>query len=302
MVSSFGKKSQKKESELSFSLYLKGFLMGLCDLVPGISGGTIAFITGIYERLVRAVHNISPVNVYEFFLAFFSRDWKKCKEILQSRFDIFFLLILFAGIGTAIFTGAKVVEYLLLTYEEYVLTFFVGLILASSKAIYDETGRQHNKVNLSFFAFGFVLGLLLLFLSPSQGASVSLLYVFLGGFLAISAMFLPGISGSFILLIMGLYETVLSAVNHVASEYVILLAFALGAVCGVFVISRVITWLFEHYRFQTLYLLLGLVLGCIFIPLSSIVRDFVFSVGSVLLLLFLVLLGMGSVFAVKKFA
>lgn len=235
-------------------------------------------------------------------MAFFSRDWKKCKEILQSRFDIFFLLILFAGIGTAIFTGAKVVEYLLLTYEEYVLTFFVGLILASSKAIYDETGRQHNKVNLSFFAFGFVLGLLLLFLSPSQGASVSLLYVFLGGFLAISAMFLPGISGSFILLIMGLYETVLSAVNHVASEYVILLAFALGAVCGVFVISRVITWLFEHYRFQTLYLLLGLVLGCIFIPLSSIVRDFVFSVGSVLLLLFLVLLGMGSVFAVKKFA
>jgi putative membrane protein len=177
-----------KENKVDLYIFLKGMLMGICDLIPGISGGTIAFITGIYERLIVAVKNFSGKNIFILIQLLFKFKFSKFYDKLKSM-DFFFLLVLVLGILSAILAGSKLVNYLLEFYFSYLMAFFLGLIVASLKIIYSHIDN-HNFYDRVFIIIGFIFGFSLRVLSSSQLENPNLIYVFFGGFVAISAMFL----------------------------------------------------------------------------------------------------------------
>ena len=239
-----------------FSIFLKGMLMGICDLVPGISGGTIAFITGIYERLMNAIKGFSPKLITSNF-----------KEEVK-KLDLRFLIFLFLGIISSILLGARIIESLLENYYARTLSFFIGLIVASSFILFHNI-KRHEVSEYLWGLMGLIIGFGLIFLSPNE-MSISNAYLFLGGLIAISAMFLPGISGSFILLIMGLYEPILSMLGEISLNIYSLGVFILGMIFGAFVISRIIAYLFKKDKNKTLYFLLGLVIGALGVPVMKV--------------------------------
>ena len=257
--------------------------MGICDLIPGISGGTIAFITGIYERLINAVKGFS-------FDTLIKRDFKKL--------DLGFLFFLLLGIISAILIGSRGIKYLLENYLSYTLMFFMGLILASSFIIF-ESIKNHKAWNVFFGLIGLIVGLSFGFLNPVN-SEPSFAYVFFGGFVAISAMFLPGISGSFILLIMGLYEFIIELLNDVIGNFGYLFVFGIGMLFGAFFISRVISFLFNKDKCKTLYFLLGLVIGALVIPIRRVIESGV-DFKEIPILGFLFLIGILVVLGVRSF-
>ena len=262
--------------------------MGVCDLIPGISGGTIAFITGIYSRLIDAVKSFSPKLFYDIFTYPIHRRRDSLKEDIK-KLDLLFLLVLMLGIISAFLAGARVIKFVLSDYYAYTLSFFIGLILASSKVIFSHI-QNHDIKNVSFGLLGFMLGLALCILVPLT-VTPTLGYVFLGGFFAVSAMFLPGISGAFILLIMGLYEFMINVLNDIPNNISYFLLFIIGALLGAFSISRIISFLFKRNRCRTLYVLLGLVIGALSTPLKKILQTASFQVSSVFVMVFWFLLG-----------
>jgi putative membrane protein len=274
--------------ENKISIFLKGFLMGVCDLIPGISGGTIAFITGIYTRLIDAVTNFSPKLFYDIFTYPIHKQRDRLKEDIK-KLDLLFLLVLMLGIGSALMVGSRIIKFLLMDYFAYTLSFFIGLILASSKIIFNHI-QNHNIKNISFGFLGIALGLMLSMLVPLK-VTPTLGYVFLGGFFAVSAMFLPGISGAFILLIMGLYEFMINVLNDISSNLSYFLLFIAGALSGAFCISRIISFLFKKNKCKTLYVLLGLVIGALSTPLKKILQIASFQISNVVIMVFWLLLG-----------
>ena len=271
-------------------LYLKGVFMGICDVIPGISGGTIAFITGIYFQLISSI-NAFPKLVPKKFNWLRKRNKESWKELLRGIKDLNlpFLITLFAGIGTAILLGSRLIKYLLGTYEAYTLTFFIGLILSSTAIIYSHI-ETHKPANKLYGAIGLLLGISLAILVPADIA-ITLPYIFFGGFISIVAMFLPGISGSFILLIMGLYESLLDALHSPFQNIHIIIVFGIGAVLGALTIAKIIDYIFRKDKCRALYILAGLVIGALIIPLLKVagaVEAFTPSVVS-LLGLFLIL-------------
>ncbi|MBW2966406.1 DUF368 domain-containing protein [Candidatus Woesearchaeota archaeon] len=283
------------------SLFLKGVLMGICDIIPGISGGTIAFITGIYSRLINAVKSFSLKLVIDFFNYLFRRN-KESLNLLKDdirKLDLVFLITLGIGIGAAILIGSRIISFLLKEYFVYTISFFIGLILASSKNIYDKIERHHTK-NKLFGIFGLIIGVYLSLVIPAN-ITPSFLYVFLGGFLAISAMFLPGISGAFILLILGLYKFILDALHNILDNISVFIVFGLGAGLGAFTISRIISFLFRKDRCKTLYVLLGLVVGCLSIPIKKVYESKgSWNLLSMIIVLIFLILGFLSARAVSK--
>lgn len=241
-------------------VFAKGLVMGACDLVPGVSGGTIAFITGIYERLIRAVKNLSWGLLREAIT-----HWKHPKGLADclKRADIPFLIVLGTGIGTAILLGSRGIAYLLEHHTSATLSFFIGLILASTNTIIRHIKWTRTAAITSLA--GLLAGIIIAFLSPTS-IIPTLPYLTLSGFLAISAMFLPGISGSFILLILGVYEYLLNSLHEI--NIAAIASFMLGAGIGVLAISRAITWLFNKNKNATLSTLLGLVIGSLGVPLK----------------------------------
>ncbi len=272
--------------------------MGICDLIPGISGGTIAFITGIYTRLIDAVKNISPKLIYDIFTYPINKKSDSLKEGIK-KLDLIFLLTLVLGIISAFLTGSRVIKFFLQEYYAYTLSFFIGLILVSSKTIFEHI-QEHSIKNFALCFLGFILGLMTsivghLTVSPSLG------YVFLGGFCAVSAMFLPGISGAFILLIMGLYEFMIKVLNDVRNNISYLLVFIAGALLGALSISRVISFLFKKNKCSTLYMLLGLVIGALSTPLRKIIETASFQISHVLIMVLWLLLGVSSVVLIRSY-
>ncbi len=251
-----------------YNTFLKGVLMGTCDIIPGISAGTIAFITGIYERLINAIKSFSVPFLYDLVLLPFRKEDERRFRDEVKKLDLGFLLSLGAGILTAIFLLSRIMSFLLENYFVFTMVFFVGLILASAKTIFEHIERHHG-LNSVVGLIGLVVGISLVFLIPIS-AEPSLLYVFLGGFLAVSAMLLPGVSGSFVLLVLGLYEFILNVINNLFGNLKYVTVFVLGAIGGMYVMSRVISFLFRKDKSKTLYLLLGLVLGSLSVPLRGI--------------------------------
>lgn len=263
--------------------------MGISDLIPGISGGTIAFITGIYERLINAIKNITPKNYFNYFITILTNDKKK-RIKLTKKLDIIFLTTLFLGIATSILLGAKLISYLYQNYTSYLLVFFLGLIISSVKIIHNEIDN-HTKNNFVFLTIGILIGLSFLFILPKDILSPSKIQIAFGGFFAIMALFLPGISGSFILLILGLYEHVIGYVKDIKTQYLNLIPFAIGALFGVYVISRIISYLFQKDKSKTLYTLLGLVIGSLSVLIQKIVLNTQFNIKTSSTLILILIIG-----------
>jgi len=287
---------------MKFVIYLKGILMGICDLIPGISGGTIAFITGIYARLITAVKSFSLILAKNLFLYSVNRDNKSRLTLKESikKLDLGFLIILFAGIGTSLLLGSRIIDHLLEKYTAFTLSFFIGLILASSLIIYKKI--DNHKINNVVFGFiGLILGVVIAFVAPVS-VTPTLPYIFLGGFLSISAMFLPGISGAFILLIMGIYRFMIGILKNLFENLLYFFVFSFGAILGAITISRVIVFLFKKDKSKTLYVLLGLVVGALSLPIKSIIKEtLVIEFWNILILIFCFIVGIILVTLVTKF-
>lgn len=262
----------------SIRLFLKGMAMGAADTVPGVSGGTIAFITNIYEELIFSIQACNLSALKTLFKDGFKAAWKQINGN--------FLLTLFVGIISSAVLFANIVGFLLANYEGYVMSFFVGLILASSLYIWKQIHASGWLSYCLFFA-GVLLAVLLNYI-PEGEAQTSILFIFVSGAIAICAMILPGISGAFILLLLGAYESVLQAVRTI--DISILLSFILGCIVGLISFSNLLAYLLGHWRQQTLTFLLGVLLGSIYTiwpeQLSS--AEFSFSFLAIFLVLALI--------------
>jgi len=279
--------------------FLKGLLMGICDAIPGISGGTIAFITGIYERLINAIKGFSPAFFYSLILFIVGRGNKEEFKKNLKAVDLGFLIALLSGILIALILLSRVMSFLLGAYFSFTMAFFVGLILASAKVIFDHIERHHT-TNTMFMLVGLAIGISLAFFIPAS-VDPSVWYVFLGGFLAISAMVLPGISGAFILLLLGIYRFMLNVIIDFPEKLNYLAAFAVGALVGLFTISRVVSWLFKKDKSKTLYFLLGLVIGGLSVPLRGVFGN-IFNVMSATQHAALFILGVLAATLIKQLA
>ena len=244
------------QEKTSFSLVLKGMAMGIAEVIPGVSGGTIAFITGIYERLINSIKAVGPGLIGDF-----KRDGIKG---MWNSLDGNFLVLLVGGMVLGIGIGVFGVTSLLETQPEILWAFFFGLIIASSIYIGKQITQWSIKEILAVI-IGAIVAYLLCSLSPAQGSS-NPLFIVLCGAIAISALILPGISGSFMLLIMGMYSFIVPNVKNALStlewdSIQILLLFATGCVIGLMTFSRVLSWTFKNYKNITLATMTGFIIG-----------------------------------------
>ncbi|ABV35649.1 protein of unknown function DUF368 [Shewanella sediminis HAW-EB3] len=230
-------------------IYLKGMAMGAADVVPGVSGGTIAFITGILDTLLESIRRINPTII----------KVVKEKGIKGAFMHINgpFLVCVFGGILTSIFTLSKVISYLLVTHPVPVWSFFFGLILISVVHMLKQV-KSFSMVRVVLFGLGVLFAWGITMLNPIS-LEMTYLNVFIGGSIAICAMLLPGISGSFILLLLGLYPSVLAAAKNL--DITVLAIFASGCVAGLLTFSHLLSALLRKYHDATLIFLTGLMLG-----------------------------------------
>ena len=230
-------------------VFLRGVAMGAADVVPGVSGGTVALITGIYATLIRS---LGAIDVEFFQLAFKLKIAAAWQHVNGN-----FLLTLFAGIAVSLFSLAKIITFALETYPEPVYAFFIGLVLASSLLLW----RDILPMRASSF-FWLILGAAFMWgvseLRPMNVEATPLI-LFGGGAIAICAMILPGISGSFLLLMMGLYPVVLGAIDSL--DFATLAIFAAGCLVGLLSFVRVLSWLLLHYRNHLMAFLVGVLLA-----------------------------------------
>ena len=236
---------------------VKGVCMGAADVIPGVSGGTIAFMMGIYDKLLASISSINT----EAFRLVFKGDFKAFWKHINGSF----LLSLIIGIGFSILSLAKVMTYLLAHHPIQTWAFFFGLIVASSIFILKDIENWDVQSGLMLVA-GIVLGVIICTLSPTQTPD-ALWFIFLCGAIAICAMILPGISGSFILLILGKYEFIMGTINeltagvNVGHNLGVLAIFAIGAVIGIISFSKFLHWLMGKWHKETLLVLAGFIIG-----------------------------------------
>lgn len=239
---------ESRKSRL-LGIYVRGIAMGAADVVPGVSGGTIAFITGIYDELIDSIKGISPRILM---------TWKN--DGLQAAWQQVngnFLLVLVLGIATSILSLSRLISYLLEAYPLLVWSFFFGLIVASSLHMIKQI-KQWDWVLVLIVALGCCIAIGITQLKPAALNPQWYTYA-LAGSIAICAMILPGISGSFILLLMGMYSHILNAVRQF--DWLALGATALGAGIGILCFSHVLSWLLHRYHDRILALLTGFLLG-----------------------------------------
>lgn len=232
----------------TFLLFAKGIAMGAADVVPGVSGGTVAFITGIYDELLRSIASV-PAALMLFLRGRIVEAWKAANAT--------FLLVLLLGIMTSVISLARLITYLLAEHPIPVWSFFFGLILVSTHLVVREIQRWNVSRVLSLF-LGAAFAYWITVASPLQ-LGHDPLSLFLAGAIAICAMILPGISGSFILVLLGLYSYVLTAVKGL--DLAVLLVFASGCVVGLVSFAGILRWLLTHWRDLTLAFLTGLMIG-----------------------------------------
>ena len=260
-------------------LFLKGLLMGSADIIPGISGGTIALITGIYDDLVFTIKSIDPRFLVYPFLALYDRDYlKKTKKTFFS-IDFEFLLPLVFGIATAFLVLAQIIHFMLANYDIYVYSFFLGLIIASAAILYIRMEKR-NLLYLIPLTLGILLAYVFLSLSEIQ-LNHSLPVIFVSGIVSICAMILPGISGAFIMLLLGQYNYMINALK--SFSVIPITVYLAGAVMGIIAFSHVLSFLIKRYRFVTLSFLIGIMIGGLKRPLDRLlICSNLFSVSTIL--------------------
>ncbi len=245
-----------KKQVFSLATALKGMAMGIAEVIPGVSGGTIAFITGIYERLINTIKAFGP----ELFAALKSGGIKAGWQAVNGNF----LLSLVSGMVIGIGVGVFGVTHLLENYPVLLWAFFFGLIIASAVYIGKQV-PQWKVTEIMALLVGVGIAYWITVAVPAEGTE-ALWFVFISGAIAISALLLPGISGSFILLLLGMYTFIIPTVKEAlktleGDKLLILVVFAAGCAAGLVTFSRILSWTFKHFQTPTLALLTGFMLG-----------------------------------------
>lgn len=231
------------------SVFLKGLAMGAANVIPGVSGGTIALITGIYERLINAIKRCDVTAAKLVFTGRFKQAWQ--------HIDGQWLSVLLVGVAASIFSLARLFEFLLVNHEQYTMAFFFGLILLSIVFVARRV-TSWGPASVSALLVGILIAVAVATLAPAS-ENDSTVYIFICGVLAISSMILPGLSGSFVLILMGNYALVLGAISTLSLH--ILIPLALGCGFGLIAFSHVLAWVFKRYADATLALMTGFVIG-----------------------------------------
>lgn len=259
---------------------LKGMAIGVSNIIPGVSGGTMAVVLGLYDKLISSINNIF-------------KDFKN---------NFIFLLQIGIGAGLGILLFSKLLSYLLNTYSNQTNFFFIGLILGSCPLLFNKAREKKSRpVDYICFVIGFGILALMAIFKDVEGTSAIIrelsgsvfLQLTLAGIVAAAAMILPGLSGSFILLLMGLYNTIVTAVSEL--NVMLLIPVAIGVIIGIVSMTKVIGWLFEKYTQQTYFFILGLVLASIF----SIYPGFAFNMTGVISIVTLII-GFGCAYAIGR--
>ena len=281
--------------------------VGLANIIPGVSGGTIALITGIFERLINSIKSFG-IGTLKLFLR------GKFKEFAKVT-DLYFLVTLFGGVITAIVLLAKIFDFLFTQYPVYIWSFFFGLILASVYFVGNTVEKWNPTVILSFI-LGTIIAIMFTFLTPAT-QNDNFFYLILCGVVAVCSMILPGLSGSFVLILMGNYQLVaIDAINN--RDLDILFPVIIGAIGGLVAFSHLLSWVFSKYKDQTIAILTGFILGSLGIiwpwktPINEIFGDKVKVIGydyfwpdlnmEFLIAIVIILIGIISIWIMEKSA
>lgn len=230
-------------------LTLKGCAMGMADVVPGVSGGTIAFITGIYEELVESIRSVDLGALKLLATGRFSAFWR--------RINGSFLFSVLLGVAVSILSLARLMTYLLTHHPIEIWSFFFGLIVASALLVSRQVGKWNWRTVLSL-AVGVAVAWWITVVSPAETPN-DWWFILLSGAIAICAMILPGISGAFILLLLGKYHYIMQAVGDL--NIPVILVFVAGAIAGIISFSHLLSWLLKHWHDCTIALLMGFMIG-----------------------------------------
>jgi putative membrane protein len=255
-------------------LFIKGIGMGAADIIPGVSGGTIALITGIYEELIEAIRSINLRFILYFFRGFVEKVYfKKSKEFLfEIRFK--FLISVALGIGIAFLVLANILGWLLDQYTSYTYAFFFGLILSSAVFVYKTSKIVIDSKTVFSLIIGILLGLIIVGLEAIQ-AEHSFFIVFIAGIITFCAMILPGLSGAFVLLVLGQYDFMLGVLRRMThldfSSVWFAIIYIIGGIIGLLAFSRMLSFLLKSYRMVTLSFIVGLMIGALRKPAEVIV-------------------------------
>ena len=247
-------------------LFIKGMAIGIANIIPGVSGGTIALITKIYEKLICSLKSFD-IKALKLLISFDFRE-------LIKHTNLYFLLAVFAGCITSVFGIANFFKLLFANYPILIWAFFFGLILASVYSV-GKRIKRWSSPNIIALIIGTIIAISLSFITPTTENS-NLFFIFICGIIGISGMMLPGLSGSFILILLGNYEllmvTVLAELN-----YLLLAVFLIGAVVGLLSFSHILSWLFKHHKNRILSLLTGFILGSLSLiwPWKKILKSIV---------------------------
>jgi len=230
--------------------FIKGIAIGIANIIPGVSGGTIALITNIFERLINSIKafDIKAAKLI------FSGNWKA----FVAKTDFYFLVTLFLGVGVAIISLARLFDFLFHNYPVYIWAYFFGLVLASIYYV-GKTVEQWKVSVIVAFAVGTVFALGISLINPATSNS-NFFYLILCGVVAICSMILPGLSGSFVLILMGNYQLIaIDAINN--RDFSVIVPVGIGAIVGLISFSHVLSWVFKRYKDQTIATLTGFILG-----------------------------------------
>jgi len=238
---------EKKKNYLL--LVLRGCAMGAADVIPGVSGGTIAFITGIYEELINSIRSIDLQALHLLGTFKLKEFWKHINGN--------FLISVIIGVAISIFSLAKLMKYLLETHPLYIWSFFFGLIIISALMVSKEV-KKWDLFTITSLIVGAIIAYTITVLTPTSTPE-TWWFIILSGAIAICAMILPGISGAFILLLLGKYEFIITAVSEF--NIPVLITFLVGAVAGIISFSHLLSWLLKNYHGMTVSLLTGFMVG-----------------------------------------
>ena len=245
----------KKIKFLRFGIFLRGIAMGIADIIPGVSGGTIALITGIYKELLNTI-NLIDLNFFQTILKF---QLKK----MVSKYNVNFLFSLILGIAFSIIVFSQILLFLFNNFSTPLWSFFFGLIVSSIFFLLKKIKKWEFNVYF-FLTIGLILGLILQNLNPGN-FEINYIYLFLCGMLSITAMLLPGVSGAYILILLGAYETMIVTLTEVVkfnSDYFLnLFAFISGALVSIKLFSKFLSWTFKKYTNETFSCLTGFMMG-----------------------------------------
>ncbi len=243
---------EKLNTKSSVKVFLKGMAMGVANVIPGVSGGTIALITGVFERIINAIKSFDATAL--------KLLWKGSFKSFARHIDLRFLLLLFSGVLVAIISMARLFEFLFVNYPVYIWSYFFGLVMASVYFVGRTVKVWHVAAILSFIV-GTTIAVVVSVLSPASENS-SLFYLFLCGVVATCSMILPGLSGSFVLILMGNYQLIMiDAVTDFRID--LLLPVLAGAVLGLIAFSHFLSWLLKRFPDSAIAVLSGFILGSI---------------------------------------